>query len=359
MVFRITSLLIFAINIGLCQETPCYKRKKVCPQNSSFDCRNQVSFDDQNMTYYVKNNFNMTYSGTCIVCHRNGVLQEEITIIDGKRDGSDTSYFQSGCPQSVQSFVLGKLHGTSVVFYDSTNRVAKEITHYNNLVNGPYILFENNASSDTTYMENYLMGRLDGLKVEYYEQSKRAKVVNYKNGNLNGPHITYSNDGKVITKYEYIDGKKHGEWSIYYENQDLARRENWNAGLKDGEFFSVNPFKDTMDFSAYKTDDKHGLFMRRNNSKDTSFFQIYYENQLIYSYSKNEFGEKTVDKKLTKKTAKLIIKKKDIRTQLPYKFIEQTKADLKNKKNKKKKRNKEKKDLKTKKDGTNERNEEN
>ncbi len=335
--------IFFLISNVYSQEIPCYKRKKICPQNNALDCRNQVSFDPESSIYFVKNNFGMTYSGTCIVCHRNGVLQEEITILDGKRDGADTSYYPSGCPQSVQSFVLGKLHGKSVVFYDSTNRISKEITHYNNVVDGPYILFENNKNSDTTYMENYAMGKLDGAKVEYFEKSQRYKAVHYKNGNLHGSHITYSNSGKPLTEYEYSNGLKHGEWTIYYENNQIARRENWNEGMKNGTFFNVNRYKDTIDFSSFKNDLKHGFFMRKNNSKDTSYFQVYYKDELLYSYSKNEFGEKTVEKDLEKKTAKIITKKKDIREQLPSKFVDQTKQNLKAKKYKKKKKKKSKK----------------
>ena len=83
--------------------------------------------------------------------------------------------------------------------------------------------------------------------------------------------------------------------------------------------------------------------MRKNSSKDTSYFQVYYKDELLYSYSKNEFGEKSIEKDLEKKTAKIITKKKDIREQLPSKFVDQTKQNLKAKKYKKKKKKKSKK----------------
>ncbi|MFM7757557.1 MAG: hypothetical protein ACKO6J_01370, partial [Crocinitomicaceae bacterium] len=68
------------------ESTPCYKRKRICPQKYN-DCRNLVSFDEESNTYLAKLDNSMLYSGTCISCYRNGVMQEQITIVDGKRTG--------------------------------------------------------------------------------------------------------------------------------------------------------------------------------------------------------------------------------------------------------------------------------
>ena len=335
------NLILILILIALCpslcnilaqESTPCYKRKRICPQKYN-DCRNLVSFDEESNTYLSKRDNSMLYSGTCISCYRNGVMQEQITIVDGKRNGQDTSYYISGCPQSVQNFVLGKLNGTSVVFFDSTNRIEREITHVNNVVNGNYILFDNNEKNDTIFMENYKNGKPDGAKVEYYENSKRAKVVQYKNGLLDGPHQTFSLEGKIEVDYFYKEGKKHGKWKIYYPDGKVARCEEWANGLRNGEFKTTDELGKIVSQAFYKKDIPEGKHIENFNDGKPKHVTVYLKGEKIEEYTFDDYGVRTDVIKLEEKN-----KKKTKEEKQESNVNKQKDKEKKDKKDKKKKK---------------------
>lgn len=351
-------IVIFQMTNIFSQEIPCYKQKRICPRNNKLSCRNLVSYDEENQIYFVKNNFNTLYTGSCYSCYRNGVLEEIINIENGKRNTLendkgqriDTSYYNSGCIQSTHTIVLGAIHGKQVLFYDSTNNAREERNFFNGNSEGPHIFFKNNEKKDTIFLEHFSNNILHGAVVEFYDDSKRRKSTNYKDGLLHGKHIVYEKDGRISSTYDYFEGKKHGEWTIFYDENKIARVENWNKGLKDGIFLTANRNNDTTDIEHYLLDLKHGFFMTKSEN-DTSKFEIYKKDSLLYSYTKDNFHKKTIVKDLNKKSAKYIVKKKQIRKQLPNKFIDVVRSDLKNKKykktKKKEKKEKENKDGKT------------
>jgi antitoxin component YwqK of YwqJK toxin-antitoxin module len=166
-------------------------------------------------------------------------LEESLTIVNGYRDGIDTSYFSNGCRQSIQAYAMGKLNGKSTVFYES-GRKEREINHVNNLLQGTYILFDDNERNDTIELHTYKNNLMDGVQKYYYQGSKLGKMVYYKAGLQDGPHITYTDSGKVEMRLSYKQGKKDGKWTYYYESGKEAHIENWSNGLKNGEFKTVD-----------------------------------------------------------------------------------------------------------------------
>jgi len=274
------------------ENSACFKKKLICPQKYN-DCKDLVSFDEETNTYFSKRDNSMLFSGTCITCYRNGVLQEKMTIVDGKRNGKDTSYYNSGCPQSIQNFSAGKLSGTSIVFYDSTGRKEREITHLNNQVNGIYILFENNEKSDTIYLENYKNGKPDGVKVEFYQNSKRAKVINYQNGLLHGAHQTFNENGKIEISFFYKNGKKHGKWHIFYPDGKEARVEEWQDGLKNGEFKTCDEFGKIINQAFFKKDLPEGKHVENYPDGKPKHIAVFLKGEKLEEYTYDNPGTRT------------------------------------------------------------------
>lgn len=232
----LTALLFFVTSSTFAQNEPCYKKKKICNFKLVTNCNELVAYDDKTNTYLSKSDYTTPFNGKCSSCYRNGVLQEQIIVVNGKRDSTGESYYESGCLQSKQTFVLGKLNGKSTFYYDSSGRKEIEVSHYLDKLDGLYILFENNPKNDTIKVMSYKNNVYDGPQKEYFENSKLAKVVYYKNGVLNGKHQTYNYDGKLEIDMNFVDGKKHGTWKFYYPNGVEARVENWNMNVKNGEF---------------------------------------------------------------------------------------------------------------------------
>ena len=118
-------LLVTSSLVGQ-KQGPCYAKKRMCDRRVYIDAYDKIAFDEESETYLLKSDYRTRFEGTCETCYRNNVLMERITIKNGKRDGSDTSFFKSGCIQSIQSHTLGIKNGKFLVFYDSTGRIASE-----------------------------------------------------------------------------------------------------------------------------------------------------------------------------------------------------------------------------------------
>ena len=151
--FLTASLLCVFCETSYTQKTPCYKRKKICNFQYLTNCYEKVAFDTASNRYYSRQNLGSFFDGTCTTCHRNGVVEQQITINEGKRNGTDTSYFPSGCPYSSQTFVNGVIHGTSTSYFDSSNRIKSKVNHFMGSLYGPFIVF--NEKGDTLKKQEY------------------------------------------------------------------------------------------------------------------------------------------------------------------------------------------------------------
>jgi antitoxin component YwqK of YwqJK toxin-antitoxin module len=286
-------LMLFG-HLAVGQElSPCGNVIKTCDFRNVKNCYNLLSYDDQRNLYLLKKDFATPYNGTCSSCHQNGYLEESLTIVNGYRDGIDTSYFSNGCRQSIQAYAMGKLNGKSTVFYES-GRKEREINHVNNLLQGTYILFDDNERNDTIELHTYKNNLMDGVQKYYYLDSKLGKMVYYKAGLQDGPHITYTDSGKVEMRLNYKQGKKDGKWTYYYESGKEAHIENWSNGLKNGEFKTVDEKGMLLQQAFYQNNlptGKHLEYYPDGKLK----YQVTYSNksEKLEEFSIDQFGVKT------------------------------------------------------------------
>ena len=296
-------LLFGHLSVG--QElSPCGNVIKTCDFRNVKNCYNLLSYDDQRNLYLLKKDFATPYNGTCSTCHQNGYLEESLTIVNGYRDGIDTSYFSNGCRQSIQAYAMGKLNGKSTVFYES-GRKEREINHVNNLLQGTYILFDDNERNDTIELHTYKNNLMDGVQKYYYQGSKLGKMVYYKAGLQDGPHITYTDSGKVEMRLSYKQGKKDGKWTYYYESGKEAHIENWSNGLKNGEFKTVDEKGMLLQQAFYQNNlpiGKHVEYYPDGKLK----YQASYTNksEKLEEFSIDQFGVKTELYKKVEKSKK-------------------------------------------------------
>lgn len=297
-------LMLFG-HLAVGQElSPCGNVIKTCDFRNVKNCYNLLSYDDQRNLYLLKKDFATPYNGTCSTCHQNGYLEESLTIVKGYRDGIDTSYFSNGCRQSIQAYAMGKLNGKSTVFYES-GRKEREINHVNNLLQGTYILFDDNERNDTIELHTYKNNLMDGVQKYYYQGSKLGKMVYYKAGLQDGPHITYTDSGKVEMRLSYKQGKKDGKWTYYYESGKEAHIENWSNGLKNGEFKTVDEKGMLLQQAFYQNNlpiGKHVEYYPDGKLK----YQASYTNksEKLEEFSIDQFGVKTELYKKVEKSKK-------------------------------------------------------
>jgi antitoxin component YwqK of YwqJK toxin-antitoxin module len=286
-------LMLFG-HLAVGQElSPCGNVIKTCDFRNVKNCYNLLSYDDQRNLYLLKKDFATPYNGTCSSCHQNGYLEESLTIVNGYRDGIDTSYFSNGCRQSIQAYAMGKLNGKSTVFYES-GRKEREINHVNNLLQGTYILFDDNERNDTIELHTYKNNLMDGVQKYYYLDSKLGKMVYYKAGLQDGPHITYTDSGKVEMRLNYKQGKKDGKWTYYYESGKEAHIENWSNGLKNGEFKTVDEKGMLLQQAFYQNNQPTGKHLEYYPDGKLKYQAIYSnKSEKLEEFSIDQFGVKT------------------------------------------------------------------
>lgn len=66
--------------------------------------------------------------------------------------------------------------------------------------------------------ENYVAGKLEGIKTSYYNDGKILQTQMFKNDVLHGKKIMYAPNGKISSEYNFVNGKSHGYFVEYDEN---------------------------------------------------------------------------------------------------------------------------------------------
>jgi len=289
------------------QQTPCYKKKKICDYSKIKSCYELVNIKNENRAETKRNLY--PFSGSCTNCYRNGVFKEHLIFVNGNRNGKDTSYYNSGCPQSIQSYVMGIKHDTVTHFYDSTYRIKSMSIYFNGKKYGPSIQLD--PQGDTIIYQEFANNLPSGVKRDYYEESKIKKIVHYKNGILNGNHKSFNEKGDLLLEFNYLDGENHGPQVMYHENKAVLREENWKKGLKHGAFISYTPLNKIMSEKYYKNDVPKGTHKEYYPDGKEKHVLVYgKKGVLIEEYAFDNFGVKTVVKHLTEKKKKCGSKRK-------------------------------------------------
>jgi len=105
---------------------------------------------------------------------------------------------------TTENYIKGKLNGVRKVFYKN-GKVAEEITYKNGIKNGSY--------------------------KKYSEKGDILEDSNYKNDQFDGPAIYRNGLGQLVSSGQFKDGKKSGMWK-YYENGKFVKEENPNKVKK-------------------------------------------------------------------------------------------------------------------------------
>ena len=111
------------------------------------------------------------------VYNRSGVLESEISMKDGVREGPTTNYYESGKIQSVFNFKNGKEEGESVWYYEDGK---------------PY---------QVTWFVN---GEEEGIQKKYYKTGELLAEVPFHKGKQLTGMKEYTEKGELITGYPEI-----------------------------------------------------------------------------------------------------------------------------------------------------------
>lgn len=154
---------------------------------------------------------------------------------DDKPYGKFVYYYETGEVEAVILFSADGSVGYSKMYHESGYMMARG-KYLNQLKDSTWIYFDDRGI--VSYQEDYKNGKLDGLKIIYYEpvngQYLIAKYFTYKGGVLQGEFKSYHPNTQLESEGSYESGKLHGTVKYYQPNGKYLRIERYNYGIKHG-----------------------------------------------------------------------------------------------------------------------------
>ena len=297
-------LSLIVAQMTLSQEVPCYKKKPICDFKKVKNCNELVSYDEYSNTYLSRKESSSVFNGTCVSCYRNGVVETQIKIVNGKQDSTGINYYESGCPQSKMNFIMGIMDGPTTFFYDSTGKKQSEESFKMGKKDGMSIMFRNNDKNDTIKYETYKDDKLDGVKKEFFENGKPKRVVHYKKGLPDGTHQTYNEEGKLMVDIGFKEGKNNGTWKYYFDDGKEANVQNWLNGVKNGEFKNMDEKGLILKQEFFKKGIPDGKHIENYEDGKPKHVTQYLKGEKIEEYSFDTYGVRTDIIKMAEKNKK-------------------------------------------------------
>ncbi|MFH6935168.1 toxin-antitoxin system YwqK family antitoxin [Flavobacterium sp. FlaQc-30] len=118
------------------------------------------------------------------------------------------------------------------------------------------------ASKVVMMLENYKNGKLEGMKLIYYPDSKIAEEMTYKNGSKDGVYKKYGQNGKLLEQTTYKDNLYNGDAVFYDSDGAVASKGKFVNGKKAGmwQFYTNGKLLKEVNMSdpksSYQADSK-------------------------------------------------------------------------------------------------------
>lgn len=195
------------------------------------------------------------------------VFAQEINKLDdkGKKDGLwKGTYEVSKRPRYEGNFSHGKEVGLFKFFDDTAVGTVIATRDFSTKDNSCYTIFYNQKGSKVSEgkvvnkqyegewkyyhedsqqvmtIENYINGKLDGLRTVFYPSGKIAEEMNYKVGKKNGTYKQYAENGMVLEESNYKNGEYDG-MAIFRNAQNVViSKGNFVNGKKEGIWEIMN-----------------------------------------------------------------------------------------------------------------------
>ena len=189
---------------------------------------------------------------------------------NGKRHGVWKGvYEESKRPRYEGTFDHGKEVGT-FKFYDDVKSqpviATREFTAKDNSV---YTIFYNQSKNKVS--EGKQVNKRNEGEWKYYhlDSPKIMTIENYIKGKLNGLRKVFYKEGAIAEECNYKDGKKHGNYKKYLENGTIIEESIY----KNGEYEGLAIFRNTDNKIVSK-----GLF---KNGKKSGIWEVLEKGKLV------------------------------------------------------------------------------
>ena len=119
------------------------------------------------------------------------------------------------------------------IFYNQKKNKVSEGKVVNKLFEGEWKYYHEDSDKIMT-LENYVGGKLNGVRKVFYEDGKIAEETNYKLDIKNGVYKKYTNEGIVLEESNYKNGELDGPAVFRNDKNVVVSKGNFKNGKKDG-----------------------------------------------------------------------------------------------------------------------------
>ncbi|MEC4005341.1 hypothetical protein OX283_011795 [Flavobacterium sp. SUN052] len=125
------------------------------------------------------------------------------------------------------------------IFYNQKGSKVSEGKVVNKEYEGEWKYYHENSPQVMT-IENYLNGKLDGLRTVFYLSGKIAEETNYKLGKKNGTYKQYAENGIILEESNYKNGEYDGLSTSRNAQNVVLSKGNFVNGKKEGIWEIMN-----------------------------------------------------------------------------------------------------------------------
>ena len=119
------------------------------------------------------------------------------------------------------------------IFYNQSGNKVSEGKLVNKQYVGEWKYYHENSPEIMT-LENYVNGKLEGIRKVYYPSGKIAEEVYYKNGKIDGFYKKYAENGVLLEESNYKKGQFEGLAIFRNSDNVVTAQGNFVNGKKEG-----------------------------------------------------------------------------------------------------------------------------
>lgn len=190
----------------------------------------------ENEHFYVRGH----KSGEDKSYYESGGLKHIAMFDNGITDGPEIDYSEDGKVISKRNWYKGNRHGLELVYTKDGKTLVKKVNWDMNVISGPYVEYWSNGNPKLTakYKDNNHQGDMK----QYYQNGTLKIIHKYDNRNNIKYKCEYHPSGEK--NYEQYNGETHIKFKVYYENSDNVLKQQYykdkHTLYLDGEFVEYN-----------------------------------------------------------------------------------------------------------------------
>src|SRR6185312_6168590 len=149
-----------------------------------------------------------------------GAIWSEGNLHNGIREGVWSSYWNTGYPRNMTSYINGIRTGPSLEI-DVTGFILEVDNYKDDLLEGPQRMFQK-GSVKMTQETYFSKGKREGSFIKWFFNGNLQETSNYHDDKRDGQTVYYFEGGRKAGEYMYSDGLMDGDATTYYPNGTVS-----------------------------------------------------------------------------------------------------------------------------------------